>query len=175
MWWCGDGDANMEVNDTPDVNGVVINTVADFHLDVKHQKSGSRHYRNIVTLGNLKISIGKRGSHFELFGKQTKSKIFKCQILCRRISLGGWSAESIWGHILFFRAAATILGSTLQKIWYWAFGNTWIIIWSELWGCKKERDRSPKDMRSIVIWTFEMNTQMTDPQGPASSIPLGAT
>ena len=60
----GDGDANMEVNDTPDVNGVVINTVADFHLDVKHQKSGSRHYRSIVTLGNLKISIGKHWRPF---------------------------------------------------------------------------------------------------------------
>ena len=54
----------MEVNDTPDVNGVVINTVADFHLDVKRQKSGSRHYRSIVTLGNLKISIGKRRRQF---------------------------------------------------------------------------------------------------------------
>ena len=60
----GDGDANIEVNDTPDVNGVVINTVADFHLDVKHQKSGSRHYRSIVTLGNLKISTGKRKRPF---------------------------------------------------------------------------------------------------------------
>ena len=60
----GDGDANMEVNDTHDVNGLVINTVADFHLDVKRQKSGSRHYRSIVTLGNLKISIGKRRRQF---------------------------------------------------------------------------------------------------------------
>ena len=66
----GDGDANMEVNDTPDVNGVVINTVADFHLDVKHQKSGSCHYRSIVTLGNLKISIGNVGGHFKLIRKQ---------------------------------------------------------------------------------------------------------
>ena len=59
----------MEVNDTPDVNGVVINTVADFHLDVKHQKSGSRHYRSIVTLGNLKISIGKRRRPFSVDSK----------------------------------------------------------------------------------------------------------
>ena len=74
--WCGhgDGDANMEVNDTHDVNGVVINTVADFHLDVKHQKSGSRHYRSIVTLGNLKISIGKHWRPFWVDWKTNKEQ-----------------------------------------------------------------------------------------------------